>query len=619
MKRINYIIKLMIVTLSFGLLSSCSNDNKLKITSPQNNETGLTITPRITWTEVKGVKNYYVSISKDQTFENVIEENYSNTYFYGVATPLEYASQYYVRVGAVKKTTKGSIELSQIDTISFVTSDKHNLDNPDFNQSRMIHDFENFDNTNELKEWFTPHTGGDDVSPELINYEIEGVTSKAMQINYKKGTAGWSALMSTNAPEKKVWTGAKGIRLFVKGAGNGSSLTLRIGKRGYQVWSANVVCNNSQGQYISIPFSSFEDSGGGDGLWDLTGIVRLWFYVKSATDTSFVIDNISIGSTDDYTTDTRYLLSEKLSINSRPIDDFEDGTISTWVKSKNASLEIIEGNEVLSGKKSLKMIMPDSNQNLSINLGYYNFADAKYLSMKTKLSTTSFGEIKFSFRYSNGTAFSYTKGFSTGEGIDRLTVDLTKLINKEGIQLDLSKITTLVFMPKYTGNIILDDITFTKTYTNESKNLIPDCVNTDLANSLGEMQQLYSVGGDRIKDYSKVNKSITYFTKDGNTTTKFQSKTYNGDAQLNIATCYMLRFSVEAKTISGKLNITILNNSGALLTFPVCELKVGKNDFELPLDFSGQSKNRLVKNLVLTFETETSGEFVIYNMQFIGD
>ena len=93
--------------------------------------------------------------------------------------------------------------------------------------------------------------------------------------------------------------------MWVKGDGTGMNVEVRIGKRGYQSWATTFSVNNSDAGYVSIPFSAFEDIGGGDGIWDLAGITRFFLFFTGSSNSRLLIDDITIGSDANYTTDSR--------------------------------------------------------------------------------------------------------------------------------------------------------------------------------------------------------------------------------------------------------------------------------------------------------------------------
>lgn len=165
------------------------------------------------------------------------------------------------------------------------------------------------------------HVAGDPLDVSIAKGGAD--SSDALEIAYRPGGQGWAGLTHALPADKKVWSGAAGIRFWVKGTGVGTRLEVRFGKRGFQSWAATMTVNRIEGMYVSVPFAAFDDIGGGDGILDLSGITRLWFFVNGGAADTILLDNISIGADGDYTADTRAALAEGYAAKVGTFEDFE--------------------------------------------------------------------------------------------------------------------------------------------------------------------------------------------------------------------------------------------------------------------------------------------------------
>lgn len=285
---------------------------QFEITAPALDSTDEDVNPRISWTQELNAEEYLVQLSESADFSAVAAEERTERTHTAIGTTLKYSTKYYVRIFAMKEQDGKDIALSYAST-AFTTQADHETPVPDNTVTRVIHDFEDFEDDDELQSFFTTHTGGDSLVPTLA--EGEGADgSTAMKLTYTPEGRGWSAVQSINPADKKNWSGATGIRLWV--SGTKGILKVSIGKRGYQRWTAGFSLDAGEAGYVSIPFSAFEDAGGGDGVWDMTGIVRLWFYFNASSAAEVLIDNVTIGSDALHSQDTR--------------EQFEQGTVPDY-------------------------------------------------------------------------------------------------------------------------------------------------------------------------------------------------------------------------------------------------------------------------------------------------
>lgn len=333
---------------------------RFEITAPTLNATNADVNPRVSWTEEINAEKYLVSVSEESTFEDICAEQSTTRTYLAITQTLKYETKYYLRIYAMKKDAEGKdIALSYRSTV-FTTQANHDKNTFDSTATRTILDFENYEDDDAISAAWKTHTGGD-----LLEASVavgEGVNgSNAMKLTYTRTGMGWSAVGSMNPAEKKNWNGATGVRFWIKVLeGGGGTFSMKIGKRGYQRWRAYVDLNSDEAMYISIPFSCFEDAGGGDGVWNQE-IVFLDFYYNGKSNAVFLIDDFTIGSDALHSKDNRKDMEEpkKAIVVDTPFETFD--------KESSASLWKIE-NHTETNKDLTKSYMVPSNQNAGLQV-----------------------------------------------------------------------------------------------------------------------------------------------------------------------------------------------------------------------------------------------------------
>lgn len=443
----------MVLSMCFGL-AACGEDNpddtkvpegSFAITSPVNGADNVSTTPEISWSAETNATLYLVEISENENMENPAFTKTTEQITVTVANPLSHSVKYYLTVTAMKTENGKNIALSY-KTISFTTEKEHNVDPPDYTATRTVYDFDDM-TAETLKSTFEMHTAGDEADVSLI----ERGEGKAMKVALSSGTNGWAGVISSLPAEKKVWSGTKGIRMYVQ-ASAGVTIELRFGKRGYQSWSVEFTANNTQPAYVAIPYTAFKDAGGGDGIMDLSGITRLWFFFKGNMNGEVVIDDITIGSDEVHTTDTRYIIEKSVEAQIGVAEDFENYN-GGWTF-ENATAEVVnEG--ALSGNKSLA-VTPSSS-----------WATAGYT-----LSPTDFGKVTaITFKASAGVyVLQLISGLNvvekqfvcaadgdvTGVNLDELEPQNSSM-NKDVSKIDYVRIG---IKDKSGAKVLIDDFTF---------------------------------------------------------------------------------------------------------------------------------------------------------------
>lgn len=357
-------------------------EGSFSITAPADGATDVPTTPEISWTKEKNAEAYHVEIAADADFKTVESENTVSELRWTVAYPLSHSAKYYLRITALKTEEGKNIALSR-KTGSFTTAAEHSTETPDYTKARTIYDFEDFENSEALNDVFYMHAAGDSVAIDLVNEGVDG--SKAMKVTYATGVNGWAGALSSLSAEKKVWSGAKGIRMWVHGDASGMEVEVRFGKRGYQSWNATFKVNSSEPTYVSIPFTAFADAGGGDGIFDLSGITRLWFFFKSTRPAEIVIDDISIGSDENYTVDTREAIETSKKAELGVFDDFEtyaDGAAlnAVWTVESGTADIVSEG--AYGGAKSVRFVPSAAWATFGKSMPYTDFTDVTAITFK---------------------------------------------------------------------------------------------------------------------------------------------------------------------------------------------------------------------------------------------
>lgn len=351
MKRTSLVIFVIVfVFISAFVFSSCEKNKVMEgieniptgsmtISVDTDSDGRTCVSPYLSWNAYEGAEDYYVQIANDENFTDTIESHIVSENRYSVKTTLNYDATYYARVIARKTVDNVKYGVS-MSTFTFKTANKHSTTPPDYSKTRTLFDFEDY-TTESFGSLFIRNDGGDNVVAEIV--DGQGVnSSKALKISYEKSTVGWGAITCSKLPsDKQVWSGTTAIRLYVRAEkGTVTTFSVKVGKRGYQTWSKSFTLKNETGTYVTIPYSVMEDLGGGDGIWELSGMTFMQFTLKGAPATVY-IDDVTIGSTEEYKEDTT--AEAKKGIAPSIVEDFEN--LEDW--STNLKLEGVDKTTVL--------------------------------------------------------------------------------------------------------------------------------------------------------------------------------------------------------------------------------------------------------------------------------
>lgn len=374
------------VTLAAGVALTACNDG-FGIVTPSADAENVSTCPVISWTAEPNATLYHMEIATDGAYKNVVREGTTAGLSYTVGNALSHATQYYLRVNALKEEDDKTVCLNSAES-KFKTEAAHSTDAPDYAAARTLYDFESFEGSEALREEFPRHVDGNELGVSLVEGGVNG--SKAMQIDYTAGNKGWAGVTCKLPADKKVWSGAKGIRMWVKGDGLGTNIEVRIGKRGYQSWAATFSVNNPDACYVSIPFSAFDDIGGGDGIWDLAGITRFWLFFTGSSNSRVLIDDITIGSDANYTTDNRSEIETSLKAPAGLYDDF-NGYADDEAMQKKWMFEFMSESTLAespySTGKALKLVPSKGWATARLNLPNYDFTEMGSIRFKASAGT----------------------------------------------------------------------------------------------------------------------------------------------------------------------------------------------------------------------------------------
>ena len=444
-------------TLTAGIaLTAC--DDGFGIVAPSANAENVSTCPEITWTAEPDATLYHMGIATDGAYENVVSEGTTAELTYTVGNALAHATQYYLRVNALKEEEDKTVLLNSAES-RFKTEAAHATDAPDYTAARTLYDFESFSDDGALREEFPRHVDGNELGVSLVEGGVNG--SKAMQIDYTAGNKGWAGVTCKLPADKKVWSGAKGIRMWVKGEGLGTNIEVRIGKRGYQSWAATFSVNNADPCYVSIPFSAFEDIGGGDGIWDLAGITRFWLFFTGSSNSSVIIDDIMLGSDENYTTDTRSEIETRRFAPAGVYDNFDgyandDEMEMKWTFENMGQYTVTDS--PFSTGKALELGPQSAYAAARLNLPNYDFTQLKSIHFKA-----SAGTYVLQLETKDGGVFEKEPLVVAVNG-DRTGVNIADLVPRAGTEGGVKFIRQLVIGVKDANGktCYVDDLTFSE-------------------------------------------------------------------------------------------------------------------------------------------------------------
>lgn len=528
-----------------GTLTACGEES-FEILTPADHAENVTTCPEISWTQAANATSYHVEIASDKEYESVVREGVTSELSYTVGNALSHATQYYLRVTAVREEADKTVALCS-QSVTFTTAEAHSTDAPDYTAARTLYDFESFENSEALREEFPRHVDGNEIGVNLIESGVNG--SKAMEIVYAAGDRGWAGVLCKLPSDKKVWSGAKGIRMHVQGDGNGLNVEVRIGKRGYQSWAATFSVNNPEPCYVSIPFSAFDDIGGGDGIWDLAGITRFWLFFTGGSNSKIVIDDISIGSDENYTTDTRGEIGTSLNAPAGVFDNF-DGYADDEAMGKKWTFEYMSENALAdspySAGKALRLVPSGGWATARLNLPNYDFTEMGSIRFKA-----SAGTYVVQLETSVGGVFEKENVLVSVDG-DEAGVNVADLVPRAGTEGGVKLIRQLVigFIGKSGATVYIDDVTFS-----DEEFVPPD-------HTAGMIENFEEMTADNISTFANVNGGTLALETEnplsGSKSAKFSA---DGVFDFEVNSAYFTKYNFE-NTIGFSFAVRLRSSAG---------------------------------------------------------
>lgn len=563
-----------------GTLTACGEEN-FEILTPAQSAENVSTCPEISWTQAANATGYHVEIASDEGYESVVREGVTKELSYTVGNALSHATQYYLRVTAVKEETDQTLALSSR-SVTFKTAAAHNTDAPDYTAARTLYDFESFENSEALRAEFPRHVDGNELGVNLVESGVNG--SKAMEIDYTAGGRGWAGVLCKLPSDKKVWSGAKGIRMHVQGDGKGMNVEVRIGKRGYQSWAATFSVNNPEACYVSIPFSAFDDIGGGDGIWDLAGITRFWLFFTGGSNSKIVIDDISIGSDENYTTDTRGEIGTSLNAPAGVFDNF-DGYADDEEMTKKWSFESMNENALAespySTGKALKLVPSGGWATARLNLPNYDFTEIRSLRFKA-----SAGAYVIQLETSVGGVFEKENILVSADG-DEAGVNIADLVPRAGTEGGVKLIRQFVigFLSMTGKTVYIDDVTFS------DEEFVP------ADHTAGMIENFEEMTADTVSSFATVNGAkLALETENPLSGTKSAKFSANASFDFEVNNAYLTKYDF-ADTIGFSFAVRLRSSAGN----PTIIVQIGswQNVYEITRPVYSSADNNVSKIVIM--------------------
>lgn len=499
------IAALLLVTLA---LTSCGGGEFEMVVL--NAESSSTL-PSVSWSAVDKAEFYELSISTDKNFSSLdVHQAPIRATSYQLTEALQNNTKYYTKVEAFGD---GVYKIAQT---TFTTAQFNRFNPKNYAVDTTIFDF-NYASQQELTNRWSVHGGGDKIDLTLVNSPLEN-GGKAMKFVYDNQTPiisdgvqvqtqGWCQSYTKVDNDKYVWDLREGIKFFVKTEGDGTSLRFSIVERsGGDYFYFDVELKTAYEGFISVPFSELihdKDNSWGDGYLQKHAIKQVQISAVGFTKGEFIIDELSIVKecTDnrdvvqDTSEDPRYTPAENYedfeSYNLGEVTEFTNGA---W-KTENVEPIIIEG---LNGKC---LSVPKSATSLILEPTQNNWTAYKGMSFKAKATeknTVVYVQIKDTYENYSELIASISLSPKT------IKFDFTELqpLSGKEVKADLSSISffKLYISTNYDeGNILIDDITFTKEGFDKEEGVIVYEDFTDYTTT-AELQQVWT-GSPELVDY----------------------------------------------------------------------------------------------------------------------
>ncbi len=467
--------------------------------------------PSISWSKVEKAEFYELSISTNQDFSSLdVRQAPIRATSYQLTETLQNDTKYYIKVEAFGDRFYKSAQTT------FTTAQFIKYNPKDFAVDTIIFDF-NYASQQELTNRWMVHGGGDKIDLTLVDSPLEN-GGKAMKYVYDNQTPiisdgvqvqtqGWCQSYTKVDNDKYIWDLREGFKFFVKTEGDGTSLRFSIVERsGGDYFYFDVDLKTAYEGFITVPFSEFihdKDNSWGDGYLQKHAIKQVQISAIGFSKGEFIIDEVSIVKecTDnryvvqDTSEDPRYTPPENYEdFESYSLGEFSEFENGLW-KTENVTPIIIEGlnGKCLSVPKSATSLILEPTQN-----NWTAYKGMSFSAKATEKNTIVYVQIKDTYENYSELIASISMSQKT------IKFDFTELQPLAGktVKADLSSISffKLYISTNYDeGNILIDDITFTKEGFDKEEGVI---VYEDFSDytTTAELQQVWT-GNPQLVEY----------------------------------------------------------------------------------------------------------------------
>lgn len=144
-----------------------------------------------------------------------------------------------------------------------------------------IMDAESFKSSSDVEDYFTGNKLGLTLDLSL-NKDIHGKGTKGLNYAYDVSEEGYTGT-TIKFEKAQNWSGAKGIKLFMKKDSSGNKAVLQFKETNGEYWETAVSMNKNETGDVFIPMGDFKQPGWGgkvDGKLDLSQIAEFSIYIN---------------------------------------------------------------------------------------------------------------------------------------------------------------------------------------------------------------------------------------------------------------------------------------------------------------------------------------------------
>ncbi|MCP2370311.1 hypothetical protein BJ978_000987 [Agromyces terreus] len=251
-----------------------------ELTSPADGATGLTASPKLTWTTATDAAYYKVTVGTDAELDDLVEQSGAlSAPSYTVAADLAPGSSYYWQVTAFNGygQTVASPDVAAFSTAEPPTSEL------------VIDDFESYVDDAALAAAYPRNAGGGPITATKIA-NPETATSAA-SFAYDLAGPGYAGVIRT-LPTAQNWWGYRGLA-FDAQATVGQTLSVQFVAAG-AYWEASVPVTTADWTRYEVDFDAFAPPAwAGEGQLDLSQVSQYAFYLGGSGTGSLRIDDLT--------------------------------------------------------------------------------------------------------------------------------------------------------------------------------------------------------------------------------------------------------------------------------------------------------------------------------------